>query len=240
MRLRPAALLLLGVCIGFCSWPAGRLIRSEIRGKSKPELHQRIPLRAYRHVAFMEWAKAHPSCEVVFLGDSITDFWRDNLQLFDERFPGAANFAVVADRIEDVTWGVNAGELDALHPKRIVLLVGVNDLLAGETVDQVVSGISKLVSAVKTRQPAASIVLIGLLPVDYPPLSDPIGNRLVHQVNERLARVEGVYFLDFGSNLLKPDGGFNGDLQPDHLHLSPAGYRLWADQLTLFFARLPA
>jgi lysophospholipase L1-like esterase len=47
-----------------------------------------------------------------------------------------------------------------------------------------------------------------------------------------------VTFLDFGPRLLNHDGSFNEAIQPDHLHLPPAGYQIWADAMGPVLDRL--
>jgi lysophospholipase L1-like esterase len=231
--------LFLLFAIGFASWPVARFVRSEISGLHGGVAAAAIPprqlgqktvvhyARIFRHVAFMEWAKTHHT-DLLFLGDSITDLWRDNLDLFNERFPGAANFGVSYDTIEDVRWRVEAGEIEAVHPKVIVLLIGVNNLWNGESEDQIVLGVSNLVALIRVKQPDVRIVLIGLLPNDKP----------VSEINARLSRLPGIEFIDFGPKLLNPDGSFNDAMQPDHLHLGPDGYRVWADSFVFHHSEL--
>ena len=38
-------------------------------------------------------------------------------------------------------------------------------------------------------------------------------------------------FLDIGSKFLQPDGSILIDDMPDFLHLSEAGYQIWADAI---------
>ena len=137
--------------------------------------------------------------KLVFLGDSITDFWQlgDNpwvtgqlfgKQSWDESFTGASaenlalNLGISGDRTEHVLYRIlpasagGLGQLDAteLQPDVIVLLIGVNNTWAEETpvVDSVVAGIVQVVNAVHARKPDARIVLQSLIPTN-----DPVKNR---------------------------------------------------------------
>jgi lysophospholipase L1-like esterase len=38
-----------------------------------------------------------------------------------------------------------------------------------------------------------------------------------------------VKYLNIGDKFVQPDGNISRDIMPDLLHLSPAGYRIWAD-----------
>ena len=40
-----------------------------------------------------------------------------------------------------------------------------------------------------------------------------------------------VRFLDIGSQFIQPDGTISKDMMRDYLHLSPTGYRLWAEAI---------
>jgi lysophospholipase L1-like esterase len=40
-----------------------------------------------------------------------------------------------------------------------------------------------------------------------------------------------VRFLDIGAKFLDADGKIPATVMPDQLHLSPAGYRIWAEAI---------
>jgi lysophospholipase L1-like esterase len=184
--------------------------------------------RITRHLAFMERAQSHKS-NVLFLGDSITDSWRDRPEVFAKDFPRAANFGVGFDKIQSVLWRVQNGEVEGVHPDTIVLLVGANNIETNSE-SEIVAGIDNLVRAIQSKQQGVKIILIGLLPTDWLG-GDLDGPNNVLQINARLANLKGVTFVDFGAKLLKPDGTFNDETQPDHLHLSSRGYKIWADAI---------
>src|SRR5258707_89245 len=75
--------------------------------------------------------------DVYFTGDSITRRWgatdpqfRPLVDNWKTNFFGwnAANFGWGADRIENILWRLQNGELDGVNPKVIVLLAGINDV----------------------------------------------------------------------------------------------------------------
>src|ERR1700760_2983685 len=73
--------------------------------------------------------------DVYFEGDSITRRWgaTDYPQLlanWKENFFGwnAADFGWGADRVQNVLWRLENGELDGVNPKIIVLLAGTNNV----------------------------------------------------------------------------------------------------------------
>src|SRR3954449_4992424 len=73
--------------------------------------------------------------DVYFEGDSITRRWgaTDYPQLlanWKSNFFGwnAADFGWGADRVENILWRLENGELDGVHPRVIVLLAGTNNV----------------------------------------------------------------------------------------------------------------
>src|SRR6266699_2661388 len=73
--------------------------------------------------------------DIYFEGDSITRRWgaTDYPQLlanWNQNFFGwnAANFGWGADRIQNILWRLNNGELDNVNPKIVVLLAGTNNV----------------------------------------------------------------------------------------------------------------
>lgn len=89
-----------------------------------------------RHEGFVEIAKKG-GVDVLFLGDSITDFWRreqtdrqvGGKKIWDREFSGlrTANFGISGDRTQHVLWRLQNGELEGIKPKVVVLMIGTNN-----------------------------------------------------------------------------------------------------------------
>ena len=82
-----------------------------------------------RHEGFVQEAQ-NGGIEILFLGDSITDFWRNRgsnvwNQYYAPRH--AANFGISGDRTQHLLWRIDHGELDGIHPKVVVLMIGTNN-----------------------------------------------------------------------------------------------------------------
>src|SRR5213592_2220653 len=79
------------------------------------------------HERFLDQAKKG-NIDLLFLGDSITQGWHDNAVW--KRFYGprnAANFGIGGDRTEHVLWRLQHGEVDGIHPRVVVLMIGTNN-----------------------------------------------------------------------------------------------------------------
>ena len=146
--------------------------------------------------AALQDGDALPAVKLVFLGDSITDFWQldENPWVRGQRFgleswkPAfvsglpenrALNMGISGDRTEHVLHRIQPaaqgglGQLDPpeLDPDFIVLMIGINNTWAQEdpVVDSVVAGITRVLEAAHARKPEARIVLQSLLPTNDPP-----------------------------------------------------------------------
>jgi lysophospholipase L1-like esterase len=191
-----------------------------------------------RHATYVGMA-ATGNTSVLFLGDSITDFWGGQghdpscagTAIFQQQFAplGATNFGISGDQTQNVLWRIENGELDGIHPKVVMLLIGTNNL-GSNTPDQIAGGITAIVEQIQKQLPQTKVLLLGIFPRgQYPnPLRDKI-----KQVNAIISRLDDggktVKYLDIGSKFLQPDGTISSTIMPDFLHPSAAGYQIWAD-----------
>jgi lysophospholipase L1-like esterase len=186
---------------------------------------------------------AQGGVDVLFLGDSITQYWNDN-EIWRARYAplNAANFGIAGDKTQNVLWRIADGELDGLSPKVVVLLLGTNNLgIDGATAEEIARGDAAVLAALRAKLPRARILLLGIFPRAEKP-SDP-ARAVIRDANARLARLakgEPVRFLDFGEKLLESDGSLSADVMPDFLHPSLAGYRIWADAMDPVLAAMLA
>jgi lysophospholipase L1-like esterase len=190
--------------------------------------------------------------DLYFLGDSITRRWgaTDYPQLLDHwnaNFHGwnAGNFGWGGDRIANILWRIQNGELDGVNPRVIVLMAGTNDVgnqLPPEGVEpaaaRIAAGIETLVRAVRAKAPDATVILMGILPRgDNPavmPLIDGINTRI-----EGIADARRVRYLNINRQLTAADGSLlPGMMMAEQLHPDLPGYRVWAAALQPLLTQL--
>lgn len=110
----------------------------------------------------------------------------------------------------------------------------LGDTLSDGTDAEVAAGIAAVVHALRRRLPGTRILLLGLLP-----RQDVSYCRRVAAVNSFLpALADGshVRYLDMGHRFLLSPGHINHALYThDQLHLTPAGYHLWAEAMQPLF-----
>lgn len=187
------------------------------------------------HRGYLEEVKKG-NAQIVFLGDSITQGWGgDGKAIWDQRFApkGAVNFGIGGDRTQQLLWRIEHGTLDGLKPKVVVLKIGVNNLwrdVHEHKPSGVAAGIKKVVEAILAKCPGAKVLVLGILPMQNP--SDNPVRATIREINTLSAKLENgktIWFRDIGKSFLEPDGSIKKEIMPDLLHLSPEGYRRFAD-----------
>ena len=175
---------------------------------------------------------AKGSVPVVFVGDSITQSWdAPGKEVWDTMLAplGAMNLGNSGDRTETVLWRLQKAPLTPLKPRAIVLLIGTNNIgHAKSTASETLAGIQRVVATLRAQCPNSKIVLMAVFP-----RGEHINNMRgdLIQVNQALAAdpQPGVTLVDIGTRFINANGDVRKELMPDALHLSPAGYRIWAE-----------
>ena len=185
------------------------------------------------HERFVAQAK-EGSAQLVFLGDSITAGWNSKKEIWDKAF-GAykpVNFGIGGDRTQHVLWRIENGELDGIKPKAAVVMIGTNNS-GTDPAEGIAKGVTRIVETIRARQPQAKILLLAVFPRGEK-ASPNAGRDKLKQVNAIIAKLDdgkNVFFLDIGDKFLQPDGSLTKEIMPDFLHLSVAGYQIWADAI---------
>lgn len=187
-----------------------------------------------RHEGFVTEAR-QGGVDLLFLGDSITDFWRrQGSNVWKEYYAPrhAANFGISGDRTEHVLWRIENGELDGLHPKVVVLMIGTNNSNTNSPAD-ISEGIKMILGDIHTKIPDSKVLLLAVFPRNRTN-DTPAQIEVNKQVNERIAKFgdgKTVRFLNINDKLTGPDGKVPADIMPDFLHPGEKGYRIWAEAM---------
>ena len=197
------------------------------------------------HESFLARGKEGP-VGVLFLGDSITEGWKNAPHIWDHHFGKyqPANFGIGGDQTHHVIWRIENGELDGISPKVVVLMLGTNN--AGQhTGEQIAAADRKIIGLIRAKIPGAKVLLLAIFPRDARRGASGLiteaavtdaGKRMavIDRANALLAKLDdgvNVRFLDIGAQFLGKDGRIPWTIMPDQLHLSRAGYQLWADAM---------
>jgi lysophospholipase L1-like esterase len=173
---------------------------------------------------------AQGNIDVMFVGDSLTEMWPK--PVWDANFGAmkAANFGIGGDHTGNVLWRLQHPAIATLTPKLVVLMIGVNNInLCSEQPEQVFAGIQAVVAKLRAQYPSARILLNAVLPEGQKP--DAPERQKVLALNKMVKTLgdgKTVFFHDYGARFVAPDGTLSAALQPDFLHMSEQGYRLFA------------
>lgn len=185
------------------------------------------------HKSFLRQA-ARGDVDLLFLGDSITEhFQSGGKPVWNSEFSAwrTANFGIAGDTTQGVYRRINEGELDGIHPKVVVLLIGTNNISTGtQPPEAIAADIKTVVRAIRQKLPQTKVLLLGIFPRGPDP--DAPVRQTIKEINARLSNLEdgtAVRFLDIGDKFLDDRGRISPDVMPDYLHLSEKGYRIWAE-----------
>jgi len=191
-----------------------------------------------RTMVVLQRAKDHPGdCDVVFIGDSITQNWEGpGKAVWAEYYTNrnCLNFGVGGDKTQHVLWRYEHGQLDGLKPKVAVIMIGTNNSNKNKdgteecTEADILEGVQLIVKETRERLPDTKIILMGIFPRSAN-FSTQRGKIL--QVNEALAKLDDnahIFYIDIGPQLIENDGTISKSMMRDALHPGEHGYQIWA------------
>jgi platelet-activating factor acetylhydrolase IB subunit beta/gamma len=209
-----------------------------------PQLWPVVPTAG--HFGGDSWLKMHEAhvrtvqasrgpIDVLLVGDSITIQWGDSWR---RHFPDlkAVNIGIGGDKTQNVLWRLDHGGVAGLEPRAVVLMIGNNNMFfTPETgIEAAAQGIATCVRNLRGKLPAAPLVVAKILPAHAP------GDRFYEDIKKTNAALDAleldgdpqVRVLDLSSDFTNADGTLKKDLfTADAIHLSPAGYAVYADKL---------
>jgi lysophospholipase L1-like esterase len=165
---------------------------------------------------------------VVFMGDSITDFWQDAEPSFfthgvvDRGISGQTTQQMLVRFWPDVI---------ALHPRIVQILAGTNDI-AGNTGPTTEQYYEDDIEAMVTLARANHIhVILGSIPPSkrywWAPQYRPAAEiRRLNVWLRRYARSHHLRFVNYYAHLVSPGGGFRRSLSNDGVHPNRNGFKV--------------
>ena len=197
------------------------------------------------HAKLVDHVRANQGpIDILLVGDSITQQWGSPLDTgvlndaWKKHFGGSktVNLGIGGDKSQNVLWRLDHGGVEGLQPKAIVLMIGNNNMFfTPETsVEAATKGIEMCLKNLREKFPAAAIIVAKILPAHAP------GNRFYEDIKKTNAALDplkldsepDVKVLDLWPDFTNADGTIKKDLfTADHIHLSPAGYAVYAAKL---------
>lgn len=173
--------------------------------------------------------------DVLLVGDSITIQWGES---WKKHFPGlkAVNIGIGGDKTQNVLWRLDHGGVEGLQPKTVVLMIGNNNMFfTPETgIEAAAKGIEMCVKNLREKFPDTPLVLAKILPAHAPGVQfyEDINKTNIALDRLKLESDTKVRVLDLWHDLTNADGTQKKELfTSDNIHLSPAGYAVYAERL---------
>ncbi len=185
------------------------------------------------------WAErvAQDRGAVVFLGDSITQGWGDDL---GGAFPGlkVANRGISGDTTRGVLIRLEDDVL-ALAPAAVVLLIGTNDLEEKASPETVASNLKLILAALKRQDPKLPIVLCQVFPSAASMRRPADQIKRINQLYGEAVKGDGqVTVVETWRLFADAQGDARKEEFPDLLHPNALGYAKWAAALRPILATL--
>ena len=165
--------------------------------------------------------------EYLFLGDSITNNY--TLQKYYPEYP-IINSGIGGDRTKDVLDNLDA-RVFKYKPKKVIILVGINDLTHFKNPKYVSNNIKKIASKIKDRIPKCEIYIESIYPVNYswkdryeddvPSMDTMIEN--IKETNKKLCDKNNYEYID-AFDILEDDDMLAKKYSKDGIHLNEDGY----------------
>lgn len=171
------------------------------------------------------------SDDIVFIGNSITDGaeWfelLDNPHVKNRGISGDVSLGIY-DRLDPIIKG---------KPKKLFLMIGVNDLSRGISIDSVANTVERIIDRLQAETPSTKIYLQSTLPVtDEKNMFKGHTARMadiapLNVLYQQIAKCKGVKYVDLYSEFINPaTKKLNTAYSNDGLHLLGSGYLKWVE-----------
>ena len=168
----------------------------------------------------------------IFLGDSITEYGE-----WSELFPNQTilNRGIAGDGIIGVKNRLS--EVARHHPKRIFLMIGINDLCY-HPADEVTQSYLDLLRTIQEHFKDTELVVQSILPVNNDIYHTGTNNAEVDRVNKSLVDYcndQNIPYIDISSVLKDKENNLGTNFTEDGIHINGIAYNQWKKQIKSWF-----
>lgn len=165
--------------------------------------------------------------DVVFFGDSITDFWDLSLYFPDQSY---VNRGISGQTTPQMLVRFRSDVID-LHPKTVIVLAGTNDISGNTgrmTIKQIKNNLMSIAELAMVHQ--TRLVLASILPVSAErSITRPLSK--IQELNQWIreyCEAKNLIYLDYYSHVVDEKGYLRSQLSEDGLHPNATGYEIMA------------
>lgn len=171
----------------------------------------------------------HSNRDIIFLGNSIMDNcdWNELLQssrVKNRGISGDITFGIL-ERLSEVTNG---------RPAKIFLLIGINDISRNIPDQVILKNYKEIISRIQKESPRTNIYLHTILPVNhtFEKFKNHYGKDehilFINAAIRTMADNKKIFVIDLYPHFLDENKRMKANLTHDGLHLTAAGYQVWA------------
>ena len=170
-----------------------------------------------------------PSNNIVFMGDSITEFWKTNdptffaENLFINRGISGQTTSQMLHRFPQ--------DVISLKPSRVVILVGINDIAENSgpiSLNEIINNIIKMVALANENH--IKVILCSVLPANkfnWNPKVKPADKVIaLNKLIENYAIANNIPYVDYYSAMVDENIGLQFQYGEDGVHPNLAGYKV--------------
>lgn len=182
---------------------------------------------------------------IVFIGDSITDFY--DFEKYYKDLP-IINSGISGYRTDDV-YNTLEEKLYIYNPTKVFLMVGTNDFIDGKSNEYIIDKIIEIIEEIQDNRPLANIYLQSIYPVnntdDEKISKSVVGGRdnvRINQINKELKEFckdeKNCTYIDVHGELQDDDGNLRLEYTTEGLHISDEGYEVVTEKLMPYIEKV--
>lgn len=213
-----------------------------MRGPSRDDkntTYDSVKKNKKENFTFLNKSGAAEKNQTVLIGDSITEIY--NVQDLFGKFTRESgqfvyNRGISGDTSDRMFERLDTNALN-IAPKNLVVLIGINDIGRGISIDFTVDNIKKIINLAKEKCPTTNLIIQAVYPVNREMNPKMVGRRKnedIKNLNDKIKAAsidKGVKFLDLTSVLSDESGMLNAEYCYDGLHLNAKGFKVVTDNL---------
>jgi hypothetical protein len=185
------------------------------------------PLTVPTDILLAAQPKGNPT--VVFLGDSIAEGYAygTGMPLWSAIMAplGAVDYGVGSQTTQTLLFQLSLGQLVGINPSAVVLIIGTNNLVEGDSPSATAAGVIADVNSIHHYLPGAQVLVLGTPSGPRP--NDALRLKTVQTdalVRQMLTGDAKATFINLAPALEQPDGTISNFVLFDYIHPSPLGY----------------
>jgi lysophospholipase L1-like esterase len=185
-----------------------------------------------QHVKQFKKMKAPIHLANIFIGDSMTEGFDLNRHLDAEIL---LNMGISGDFTSGVLRRIKYA-ID-LQPKRIFIMIGINDILKSVPQERIKSQYAEIISTLRKETPSTIIYIESNLPTTNMGGNEIANQAVVARVQDlnsflqTLCTDENIRFVNLYPEFQTNENHLISEYSYDGLHLNDNGYKIWAEQV---------